>query len=120
VQLDQVHGRHREPGAVYHAADVAVERDVVEIVLTRLGLLGVFLRGIPHRRQRLLAIQGAVVDIDLAIQRQQSALIGNDQRIDLDQAQITFQEKSVEAEQYLGEALTCLSARPSANANSRH
>ena len=71
-------------------------------MLARPGLLGILLRGITQRGQRLLAIQGVVVDIDLAIQRQQSALIGNDQRIDLDQAQVAFQKKFVEAEQYLG------------------
>ena len=32
VQLDDVHRRHRQAGAVDHAADVAVELDVVELV----------------------------------------------------------------------------------------
>ena len=31
VELDDVHGRHGQAGAVHHAADLAVERDVVEI-----------------------------------------------------------------------------------------
>src|SRR6185503_18312665 len=35
VQLDQVHGGHRETRAVHHAGDVAVERDVVEVVFAR-------------------------------------------------------------------------------------
>ena len=35
VQLDDVHRGHREAGAVDHAADVAVERDIVEVVLAR-------------------------------------------------------------------------------------
>ena len=33
VELDDVHGRHRQAGAVDHAADVAVELDVVEAEL---------------------------------------------------------------------------------------
>src|SRR3546814_8308569 len=33
VQLDDVHGRHRQTGAIDHAADVAFERHVVEVVL---------------------------------------------------------------------------------------
>ena len=36
VELDDVHGRHGQAGAVDHAADGAVERDVVEIVAARL------------------------------------------------------------------------------------
>jgi serine/threonine protein kinase len=39
--LDDVHRRHREAGAVHHAADGAVEADVVQRELRRLGL--------PHR-----------------------------------------------------------------------
>ena len=42
IELDDVHGRHGKAGAVDHAADGAVERDVVEIVFRRLDLLGVF------------------------------------------------------------------------------
>src|SRR5690606_34852425 len=33
VQLDDVHGGHGETGAVHHAGNVPVERDVVEAVL---------------------------------------------------------------------------------------
>ena len=43
VQLDDVHRRHGEAGAVHHAPDVAVERDVGEVVLRRLDLLLVLL-----------------------------------------------------------------------------
>ena len=43
VELDDVHRRHGEAGAVDHAADGAVERDVVEVVLGGLDLLGVLL-----------------------------------------------------------------------------
>jgi len=35
VELDDVHRRHGEAGAVDHAADVAVEADVVEVELGR-------------------------------------------------------------------------------------
>ena len=45
-QLDDVHRRHRQAGAVDHAADVAVEADVVERELRRLDLERVlFARG---------------------------------------------------------------------------
>src|SRR3569623_881713 len=38
VQLDDVHRRHGEAGAVDHTADVSVELDVGEVVLGRLDL----------------------------------------------------------------------------------
>ena len=44
VELDDVHGRHGEAGTVDHAADLAVELDVVEAVARRLELRGVLLR----------------------------------------------------------------------------
>src|SRR6201985_2248813 len=43
VELDDVHGRHRETGAVHHAADIAVQRHIIEVVFRRLDFLGVFL-----------------------------------------------------------------------------
>jgi hypothetical protein len=49
VELDDVHGRHGQAGAVDHAADVAVERDVGEVVLGGLDLLGVFLGLVAQR-----------------------------------------------------------------------
>jgi hypothetical protein len=41
-QLDRVHGGHGQTGAVHQAADVAVERDVGEVELGGLDLVGVF------------------------------------------------------------------------------
>src|SRR6185437_1793242 len=35
IELDDVHGGHGEPGAIHHAADIAVELDVVEAMLGR-------------------------------------------------------------------------------------
>jgi hypothetical protein len=70
VQLDQVHRRHRQAGAVDHAGDVAVERDVVEVVLAAprrsIGLPG----EVAQRGERLLAEQRVVLDVDLAVERQ--------------------------------------------------
>src|SRR5579863_7563960 len=47
IELDDVHGRHGEAGAVDHASDRAVESDVVEIVLGGFDLLGVFFAFVP-------------------------------------------------------------------------
>ena len=41
-QLDDVHRRHRQAGAVDHAADRAVELDVVQAELRRLDLERIF------------------------------------------------------------------------------
>jgi hypothetical protein len=99
VQLDQVHGRHRKAGAVHHAADRAVERDVVEIVLRRGRLAGVLLAGIAHRLQVGVPVQRVVVEVDLPVERHQVAVAGHDQRVDLDQAGVLLMEQPGQAEQ---------------------
>ena len=76
VQLDQVHGRHRETRAVHHAGDVAVERDVVQVVLAGLALHRIFLASIAQRRQLRMAEQRVGVDVDLGIQRHEVAAAG--------------------------------------------
>ncbi len=47
--FDEVHRRHREPGAVDHAADRAVELDEREPRLARLAVGRVLLVGIAQR-----------------------------------------------------------------------
>ena len=47
--LDEVHRRHREPGAVDHAADRAVELDEREPRLARLAVGRILLIGISQR-----------------------------------------------------------------------
>ena len=47
-QLDDVHRRHRQAGAVDHAADVAVEPDVVERELRRLDLERILLADVAQ------------------------------------------------------------------------
>ena len=51
VQLDQIHGRHGKACAVHHAGDVAVEGDVVEVVLGGAPLHRVFLARIAQLRE---------------------------------------------------------------------
>ena len=46
IELDDVHRRHREARAIDHAADLAIQRDVVEVVFRRFQFLGVFFRGV--------------------------------------------------------------------------
>src|SRR5581483_9833938 len=49
VKLDDVHGRHGKAGTVDHAADRAVEGDVIQVVFRRLDLLLIFLGQIAQR-----------------------------------------------------------------------
>ena len=54
-QLDDVHRRHRQPGAVDHAADRAVEADVVQRELARLDLERIFLGEVAQVAELLRA-----------------------------------------------------------------
>ena len=73
LQLDQVHGRHRQACAVDHAGDVAIERDVVEIVLAGDALGRIFLVRIAQRGHLRLAEQRVGLDVELAIERHQAS-----------------------------------------------
>ena len=96
VELDDVHGRHREAGAVDHAADGAVERHVVEVVFRRLDLLLVLLGQVPERDNVRMAIKRVVVESDLGIEADELIVLGDDQRIDLQQAHVLGDERRVE------------------------
>ena len=82
VELDDVHGRHGETGAVDHAGDVAVEGDVVEVELLGAALLLVFLAGIAPVGD-VLAVEGVVVDVDLGVECAQRTVGEDRQGVDL-------------------------------------
>ena len=96
VELDDVHGRHGEPGAVDHAADGAVERNVIEVVFRRLDLLVVLLAEIAQRQDVGMAVERVVVEADLGIEADELAVLGDDQRIDLEQAHVLVGERFIE------------------------
>ena len=116
VQLDHVHRRHREARAVHHAGDVAVERDVVEIVLGGLrARVSSSCDGSRMAARSLLAEQRVVVDVDLGVERDQVAVLRHDQRIELDQRQVALENSlySVRAMSLeLGELLAGVSPSP--------
>ena len=68
VELDDVHGGHGEAGAVDHAADVAVELDVVQVVLGGLDFGRVFLVEVAQRQDVLVAEQRVVVEVHLGVE----------------------------------------------------
>ena len=73
-ELDDVHGRHRQAGAVDHAADVAVELDVVEVELRGLDLERVLLVEVAQRGEVRVAEEGVVVEVHLGVERQDAAV----------------------------------------------
>src|SRR5699024_3500590 len=81
VQLDQVHGPHGQTGAVDHATDIAVELNVGQVVFGGFGFALVLLAGIAHGGIILVPEQRVVVEIQLAVQGDELALLGGDQWI---------------------------------------
>ena len=73
VELDDVHRRHGEAGAVDHAADRAVERDVVELVFRRLDFLGVLLGLVAQRDDVGMREERIGVEADLGVEADQLA-----------------------------------------------
>ncbi len=96
VELDDVHRRHGEAGAVDHAADRAVERDVVEVVFRGLDLLGVLLGLVAQRHDVGMAIERVVVERNLGVEHFELAAGGDDQRIDLQHRHVLGDEGRVE------------------------
>src|SRR5690606_11443096 len=82
-QLDGVHGGHRQARAIDEAADVAIELDVGEVELRRLDLGRVFLVDVAHRDDVGMAVERVVIEIELGIERNDGAITGEDQGIDL-------------------------------------
>src|SRR5688572_4920774 len=95
IELDDVHGRHRKARAVDHAADVAVELDVVEVVLAGLQLRRVLFVLVAHLLHVLVAVERVVVEVHLGIERDDVAGAGDDQRIYLDDRAVELDERLV-------------------------
>ncbi|WP_227512183.1 succinate--CoA ligase subunit beta, partial [Klebsiella aerogenes] len=82
VQLNDVHGTHRQACAVNHATDVAVEGNVVQFPLRRLSFARIFLRLVAHFTQIRLAEQRVAVSAQFTVEADQIALLGDNQRVD--------------------------------------
>ena len=96
IELDDVHGRHGEAGAIDHAADRAFERDIVEIVLGGLDLLGVLLAFVAQGDNIGMAVEGVVVEGNLGVEHAQLAVRHDDQRIDLQHRHVLGDESRIE------------------------
>src|SRR5439155_2041249 len=84
LQLDDVHRRHGETGAVDHAADIAVQFDVGEVVFRCLDLHRLFFGEVAQLLELGMAELGIVVEADLGVEHQELTLVRDRERIDLD------------------------------------
>ncbi len=101
-QLDDVHRRHGEARAVDHAPDGAIELDVVQRELRRLDLERRLLSHVAQRLDLGMAIERVVVEVHLGVERQETAVIGHDERIDLDEGGVGCLERVVDGVHELG------------------
>ncbi len=92
-QLDDVHRRHRQAGAVDHTADRTVEPNIGQAVLARLAFGRGLLVQVPHFGDIGMAEEGVVVDHHLPVERQQVVVLGYDQGIDLGQGGVDALER---------------------------
>ncbi len=101
IELDDVHGRHGEAGAVDHAADRAVELDVRQLVLRRLELHRIFFGLVAQRDDVGMAEQRVAVEVHLGVEADQLAVLRHHQRVDLEQAHVLVEDQLVEALDHL-------------------
>src|SRR5690606_23964187 len=107
----------RSSDLVDHASDVAVERDVVQVVLVGTALLLVLLRNVAHAGEALLAEQRVVLDVDLRVERDEVPVAGDDQRVDLDEARVALDEELHELRQELMQLLLLVWIEPEPEAD---
>src|SRR5690349_22451125 len=102
-----VQGGHDQAGPVADDADLAVQLDVVEVLLDGPGLDRVGVAGVLEPRV-LLAERGVVVQRHLAVDREDLAVVGERHRVDLDQRGVLVGEHAPEAFGHEGCALRCV------------
>ena len=88
--LDDVHGGHGEAGAVDHAADIAVELDVIEAEFRGFDLEGIFLMDIPEGGDIGVAVEGVVVKIEFGVEGDDALIFGDDEGVDFGERGVGF------------------------------
>jgi hypothetical protein len=97
-ELDSVHGGHGKSGAVDNAADAAVELDVVgDAGFLRPNLQRVLLVDVAELCEVLVAVEGVVVEVELGVGREEAAVLGDDERVDLGEGPVALGEGGVKA-----------------------
>src|SRR5262249_32680104 len=95
--LDDVHGRHGQPGAVDQAGDVAVELDVVQVELGGFDLEWVFLVYVGLLLQILVLEERVIVEVDVVIEGEQASIGRRNKGSDLHQRGVSLKEVAVQA-----------------------
>jgi hypothetical protein len=91
------------PGAVAHDPDVPVELDVLEALALGLDLERLAAGGLRVGEQLGLAELGVAVDRHLRVQRDDPTVLGEDERVDLEQRRVGGLEPVVELDEELGD-----------------
>src|SRR3954454_5804643 len=89
---DDVQGAHDQAGTVADDAHLALELDVVEVLLLGARLERVGGGGVLEGGVRLLPERGVLVEGDLRVERENRAVGGPGQRVDLDQRGVLLRE----------------------------
>src|SRR6266516_1922823 len=115
--VKNVEGRHGEPGAVYHAADVPLQLDVGEVVLAGIDFEGVELGVVEHVGVFPVAEHGVVVEVDFGVHRHQPPRLGDHQRVDLYQIAVLLQAGPVQVEDQVDAILADAPLEPECQGN---
>src|SRR3546814_6630263 len=79
VELDDVHRRHRKAGAIDHAADVAVELDVDEVIFRRFDFGRIFFGQVAQLGKVLVAEHRIAVERHLGVEHQQFVAVRSEE-----------------------------------------
>mmetsp|Transcript_29785 Transcript_29785/g.40920 ORF Transcript_29785/g.40920 Transcript_29785/m.40920 type:complete len:205 (-) Transcript_29785:649-1263(-) len=95
-ELDDVHSGHRETRSIHHAANVASEADVVQVVLGCLHLSRILLRAVSKLKHRSLSELRVIIEVDLGIAHHYFAIRCLCERIHLHERAVVGSEHLVE------------------------
>src|SRR5690606_3271451 len=82
-QLDRVHGGHGQACAVDQAANIPVKLDISQVKLAGFDFGRLFFGQIAVLDDFGVTVQGVGIKVELGVQRDDVARIGQDQRVDL-------------------------------------
>src|SRR5690606_392072 len=87
-QLNHIHGSHSKTGTVHHAAYVAVQLHVVQVVLSSLHFSWVFFILVTHIGQVRVAHQRVIIQAHFAVNSYYLVVCRFEQRVDLQHSAI--------------------------------
>ena len=96
IRLDDVHRAHRQPRTVDHAADGAVQLDVVEVRFRRLDFQRILLVLVPQFQRGLVAEERVVVKAHLRVERDHPPVARENEGVDFHQRAILGDKGVVE------------------------